>query len=140
MPAHRHPVEVVSPMLDSYLARLTLAGYRPRTISARRCVLKAFARSILPRELAEATRGDAEAFLSGSLRPESRRCYRAHLRAFFMWAAEEELIPADPTVRIPRSVSPVGLRARSARVTSTGHSRPVTPGCAAGCFSRRWLV
>jgi integrase len=101
MPAHRHPVEVVSPMLDSYLARLTLAAYRPRTITARRCCLAAFARSIQPRDLLEATRTDLEAYLSRPLRPETRRCYRAHLRAFYGWLADEELIAKDPTLRIP---------------------------------------
>jgi integrase/recombinase XerC len=102
MPAHRHAVQITSPLIESHLASLVLAGYSPRTLEARQHCLKAFARTIAPRDLAEATRADCETFLtSRPLKPESRRAYRSHLRGLYGWAYEEELIPANPMLRVP---------------------------------------
>lgn len=105
-------------MISAYLSRLTLAGYRPRTINARQTCLLAVEESVLPRPLLEATRYDLEAFLARPLAPESRRAYRSHLRGYYLWAIEEGLIRDDPTLRlppiripraIPRPVSPDDL-------------------------------
>jgi hypothetical protein len=46
MGAHKHPPAIVSAALDAYMARLTLAGYRPRTLQARRGCLAMSARTI----------------------------------------------------------------------------------------------
>jgi site-specific recombinase XerD len=79
-----------------------LTGVRPSTLRAKLYVLTAFARQLAPRDLADATRADAETFLtSRPLKPESRRAYRSALRGLYAWAADEGLIPADPTARIP---------------------------------------
>ena len=102
MPAHRHSVQVVSPLLDSYRARLVLSGVTTATLVAKMICLTAFARTIAPRDLAEATRSDCETFLtSRPLKPESRRAYRSHLRGFFAWAWEEGMVAEDVTARIP---------------------------------------
>lgn len=101
-------------LINSYVARLTLAGYRPRTISARRNCLQAFSRQLGTTPMLDATRHQIEAYLARPLAPESRRAYRAHLRAFYIWAVEEGLITDDPTaklpaIRVPRAVPrPVG--------------------------------
>lgn len=90
-----------TPLISSHLARLTLAGFRPRTIESRQQVLEAFARTLEPRQPTDATRLDCEAWLSRPLAPESRRAYRSHLRAFYAWCVEEGFLSADPTDRIP---------------------------------------
>lgn len=117
-------------LIDSYCARLTLAGYRPRTITARRDCLTAFQRHAqVPIEAA--TRQHVETYLARPLAPESRRAYRSHLRSFFAWCLEEGLTTTDPTdrvppIRVPRAVPrPVGdddlsmaLARADARMTS----------------------
>jgi integrase/recombinase XerC len=102
MPAHRHPVEVVSPLLDSYRARLVLSGVTPATLNTKMTTLHAFARTMAPRGLEDATRADCETFLtSRPLAPESRRAYRSTLRGLYTWAWEEGLVAEDVTARIP---------------------------------------
>lgn len=99
----------MSALLESYRGRLVLAGVRPTTLRAKMYVLTAFAASIAPRELVDATRADCETFLTNRpLKPESRRAYRSALRGLYMWAADEELIPVDPTARIPTVRVPRG--------------------------------
>jgi integrase len=88
-------------MLDAHLNRLTLASYRPATILSRRKCLTAFEHSLNGRSLTEATRADVEAFLARNLAPESRRCYRNHLRSLYSWAVEEGYMSTDPTEKIP---------------------------------------
>jgi len=104
----------LSPVIDSYLARLTLAGYRPRTIGARRDCLRAFVRHLGVMPIEAAARVHVESYLARPLAPESRRAYRSHLKSFYAWALEEGLVAADPTeripaIRVPRAVPrPVG--------------------------------
>lgn len=88
-------------LIDSHLNRLVLASYRPSTLTSRRKCLMAFQHSLNGRPLTEATRLDVEAFLARNLAPESRRCYRNHLRAFYHWALDEGFITVDPTDKIP---------------------------------------
>lgn len=101
-------------LIASYLARLTLAGYRPRTIGARKGCLEQFARHLGTVPIGDATRQHVEAYLARPLAPESRRAYRSHLRSFYQWATEEGLITDDPTdrlpsIRVPRAVPrPIG--------------------------------
>lgn len=99
-----HHVTTGVPLLslpDAYIARLTLAGYRPRTIKARRDTLHAFARWLEPMTLHQATRSHVEAWLARPLAPESRRAYRSALRSFYRWAVDEGHLAADPTERVP---------------------------------------
>jgi integrase len=102
--------QILSPLLESYRARLVLSGVRPSTLKVKMYSLTAFAQSIAPRDLANATRADAETFLtSRPLKPETRRAYRSHLRGFYRWAFEEGLIGEDPTARIPAIRVPKGV-------------------------------
>jgi integrase len=87
--------------VTSYCNRLRLAGLRPKTVREREQVLSAFAATLEPRQLTDASRLDVEAYLSRPLAPESRRTYRSHLRAFYRWCVEEGLLHDDPTARIP---------------------------------------
>jgi site-specific recombinase XerD len=96
-------------LIEAYLVHLTLANYRPTTLLARGTCLRAFHRTLDGRDLTQATRIDAEAYMSRTLRPESRRAYKGHLRAFYRWALDEEYVTADPTaklapVRVPKAV------------------------------------
>lgn len=88
-------------IIDSYSARMVLAGYRPATLRARRYTVEAFARHLAPHQLDEASRHHVETFLARPLAPESRRAYRSHLRAFYRWALDEGLVSEDPTARLP---------------------------------------
>jgi integrase len=87
--------------LTAYLSRLGMAGFRPRTVASRRDCLEAFARFVAPKDLLHATRLDVESYLGRPLKQESRRAYLGHLRAFYRWAVDEELLTVDPTARIP---------------------------------------
>lgn len=88
--------------LAGFLAHMSLAGLRPRTVAARARTLRTFADTIAPRGLLLATRADASAFIGRpGLAAESRRAYRSHLRAFYAWCVDEELVEVDPMTRIP---------------------------------------
>jgi len=98
-------------LINAYLNRLRLAGYRPSTITARQTCLRAYERTLAAHQVtvASATRLHVEAFLARDLAPESRRAYAGHLRGLYRWAVEEGHIHSDPTdrlpsVRIPRAV------------------------------------
>jgi integrase len=88
-------------MLEQYRNHLTLAGYRPNTVKDRIRCLRAFSEHLAPRTLSEAHRADVEAYLARPLSAESRRCYRSHLRAFYVWAVDEKLLSEDPTAKVP---------------------------------------
>jgi integrase/recombinase XerC len=88
-------------LITAYCNSLTLAGYRPTTISARRSCLESFERSVVPHHLRDATRLHVEAYLSRPLAPESRRAYRSHLKAFYAWGVEQGYITSDPTEKVP---------------------------------------
>lgn len=87
-------------MISDYMAHLTLAGYRPRTLKSRQEVLHAFAAFIHPVSLRSATRRHVERFLSRDLSASSRSTYLNHLRGFYCYAVEEELISENPTAKI----------------------------------------
>lgn len=90
-----------SHLIEAYLAFLTLTGYREGTLRTRRSVLRQLDAYLAPRMIAEATRHDLQAFLARPLAAESRRSYRSHLRSFYAWLAEEGLISADPSLKLP---------------------------------------
>lgn len=88
-------------MIDHHIASVTLTGLRPETLRARRKVLTYFHQSLNGRSLTHATRADVEMYLSRPLAPESRRSYLSHLRAYYRWAIDLELVALDPTAKIP---------------------------------------
>lgn len=88
-------------LITAYCNWMTLAGYRPSTITARRCCLLAFEQSAAPHHLHDVGRRQVEAYLSRPLSPESRRAYRSHLKAFYSWAIDQEYLRDDPTAKVP---------------------------------------
>lgn len=88
-------------VLAAHVAHVRMAGLRPKTVDARVMTLKAFADTIAPRGLLEATRLDLEAFIGRpGLMPNSRSTDRTHLRSFYQWAVDEDLMQADPSARV----------------------------------------
>ncbi len=87
-------------MLSDHAAHLTLAGYRPRTIRARREVIRQFEAFIHPLSLRSATRRHVEQFLSRPLSASSRHTYLGHLRGLYRWALEEGHVKDDPTAKV----------------------------------------
>lgn len=95
--------------ITSYLAYLTLAGYRPRTIGERARCLRHLARFLDPTPIDAATRHQLQAYLARPLKPESRRAYRSHIASFYGWLSDEALIAANPaeklpTIRVPQAM------------------------------------
>jgi site-specific recombinase XerD len=88
-------------LIDQHLAYLTFRNRTQATIRERRTVLVAFHRALSGRPLTEATKPDIMGWLSRPLAPESRRAYLSHLRGFYAWALDEELVAADPTMKVP---------------------------------------
>lgn len=86
--------------LNTYLARLTLAGYRPATVEARGRCLRAFAATV--DDITTASREDCETYLARPLALASRRAYADHLRSFYRYLCDEGLREDDPTERLPR--------------------------------------
>jgi len=85
-------------------------GLRPTSINTRDGILRRFADWLAPTPIVAAARANVEAWLDSlRIEPISRRAYLSHLRAFYQWAVEEELAPADPTARIRRPKEHQGL-------------------------------
>lgn len=107
-----HPLDgrgvVLSIHVHAHLARLRLAGYSERTVSNRAKVLYAFQREIRT-DVLLASRYEVEGYLGRALAPASRAVYRAHLAGFYRWALEEQLIEADPMLRVPHVRVPRAL-------------------------------
>lgn len=95
-------------LITAYCNWLTLAGFRPATITARRDCLRSFERSVAPHQFRDVGRLEVEAFLSRPLAPESRRAYRSHLRGFYRWAVAQEYLTVDPTEKVPAIRVPKG--------------------------------
>jgi integrase/recombinase XerC len=121
-------------LITAYCNWLTLSGYRPATITARRSCLESFERSVAPHQLADATRLHVEAFLSRPLAPESRRAYRAHLRGLYGWAAEQGYVTSDPTEKVPSIRVPKALPRPLARGDLSTALEAATPRM------RAWLL
>lgn len=72
-------------------------------------MLRHFTEHLRPRSILEATRADVELFLARPLKPRTRKAYLAHLRGFYRWASDMQLLTDDPTgklrgVRVPAGV------------------------------------
>jgi integrase/recombinase XerC len=75
-------------------------------VSARAACLHRFERATGV-SLLEASRDDVESFIEACDAPATKRVYLAHLRAFYHWALDEEILTTDPTRRV---VAPVVKR------------------------------
>ncbi len=137
-----------SVMLLDHLAHATLTGNSPRTVRSRRFVLNHFIRAS-GTPLEHATRRDVERFLSRPLSPASRKTYLDHLRAFYRWALDQELLEHDPTAKVGTIRGPRRLSAGNPRARSASSPAPLAPsptpssnwpwkaprrGCGRGCY------
>lgn len=87
-------------VIDTHLHWLTFKGRSPRTVDARGAVLRRMEEAQGP--ILGLNEGDLLEWLSRpGLQAESRRAYRSHVRGFYEWALERELIPEDPAAKIP---------------------------------------
>lgn len=84
-------------------------GNMPSTIEKRDASLRSFAQWLDPRGLLEATRQDIETFIDKhrardgrQISSRTRYSWIATFHAFYLFATNEELIDADPTVKIIR--------------------------------------
>lgn len=96
-------------VVEQHIASVTIGGLRPRTIECRGRILRSFQRQLEPGSLLDATRGDVEAYLSGSLALRSRVTYLTHLRCFYRWALDMDLTQNDPTAKIRLPRVPMGV-------------------------------
>lgn len=95
--------------LAAYAVHQRRCNLSTETIRRRRVVLRAFA-DWLGRDLLGATREDIEDWLDLRPRaPQTRRAYVNDLRAFYRWATAEELVAADPSLRVVRPRLPRGV-------------------------------
>lgn len=86
-------------LVTTHARHLRAAGRRPRTIESRVTCLHRFER-LSGKALRDATRDDVEAFIEAQRAPATKRVYLAHLRSFYRWAVDEDLIEHDPTRKV----------------------------------------
>lgn len=93
-------------LIRAHTRHMKALGRRPRTIEARIALLKR-AEAACGKPLAELTRDDIEDYVDAQNAAATKRVYLVHLRAFYKWAVDEELLPVDPTRKV---VGPVVKR------------------------------
>lgn len=95
-------------VLKSHVRYLTRLGRRPRTIIARRDAIKRF-QKWKGTGLLETTRDEIETYLDTTKKPATHRVYLAHIRGFFRWCVDEEILAKDPTRRVVGPNQPRGV-------------------------------
>jgi site-specific recombinase XerC len=111
-------------LLDQHLTDIRRANARPRTVKARRDVLRKVEREAGP--LPGLSRDDINAWLDQYPSPSTRATYLGHLRSLFRWALENDRLDRDPTAgirtpkvprRLPRPIGECELRDAIATAT-----------------------
>jgi integrase/recombinase XerD len=111
-------------LLDQHLTDIRRANARPRTIKARRDVLRKVEREAGPLHLL--TRDDINRWLDRYPSASTRATYLGHLRSLFRWALENDHLDRDPTAgirtpkvprRLPRPIGECELRDAIATAT-----------------------
>lgn len=94
--------------LKSHLRYLQRLGRRPRTITARADAIRRFQRwCAVP--LFDATREQIEEYLDTTKAQATHRVYLAHIRGFYRWCVDEEMLTKDPTRRVVGPNQPKGV-------------------------------
>lgn len=116
----------------AHVAHMNLRGLAEQTVHHRRTVLAALTRLV---DAADMTHQDIADFLAGKPGAKTRAVYRTHIVTFYRWAYAEELLPGDPSKRIP----PIK--------TQRGVPRPISEpdfvtafARARSCQMRLWLL
>ncbi len=120
-------------LLRQHLRYLQRLGRRPRTLTARQDSIRRFQRWCgVP--LAQITREAIEEYLDTTKAQATHRVYLAHIRGFYRWCVDEELLPKDPTRRVVGPNQPKGV------------PRPISEGdlaralAAAPAMERAWMM
>jgi integrase len=110
--------------IEQHLSDIARQNARPRTIKSRREILLKVEREA--GDLAELGRDDLNAWLDRYPRASTRATYLGHLRSFYRWACENDVLERDPTSgirtpkvprRLPRPISEAELRDALATAT-----------------------
>lgn len=95
-------------LVDLHVAHLQAGGKSPRTVEARRSVLRLLDRH-LPFGLAFAATEQIEAWLATRRSPWTLNVYAYHVVGFYRWAAAAGLLDGDPTATIAMPPHPRAL-------------------------------
>jgi integrase len=87
---------------EQHLTALRRQNARPRTIKSRSEILSKIEREA--GDLAELSRDDLNAWLDRYMSASTRATYLGHLRSFYRWACENDVLDRDPTsgIRTPK--------------------------------------
>jgi len=104
-----HMSEPETTLLDHFTAYQRGRGFSTATIKRRTNTLRAFAKSLAPSELSDATADDISEFLLRYPSPRTRHAYRSDIATFYKWATRRKLVPADPCelidpIKVPKSL------------------------------------
>lgn len=97
--------------IKKHLSFLRRINYRKRSIDARRTALERYKRWLNIEQFLwdQTSRADIEKYLSlKELAPSTLAHEIAHIRGFYSWAVEIELISENPTLKIQRPKVPIG--------------------------------
>jgi len=97
-PGGLHTV-TIDEMIDAHCRYLAARGRRARTIGSRRDALRRV-QKVTGRSLADLTREELQTYIDGLLEPATKRVYLAHIRGFYLWAVDEEVLGVDITRRV----------------------------------------
>jgi integrase/recombinase XerD len=121
-------VSMTTGAIDQHLTEITRQNARPRTIKARANVLRKVEREAGPLHLLG--RDDINAWLDRYASASTRATYLGHLRSYFRWACENDVLDRDPTSgiktpkvprRLPRPIGEADLA--DALSSATPHVR-----------------
>lgn len=96
-------------LIDAYCAHLARLNRRPGTIYQQRRTLARLQEMLGPLPILEATVEHLRAFTGRGLGDEAMYQEVSRLSSFYRWAVREELLVADPTVRLERPSRKPGL-------------------------------
>ena len=115
--------------IPEYLEHLQASGASQATIRARRNVLHDL-NDNLPRGLARASTGELAGWLAHRGKTKATKAtYRYHIRSYYRWATENNLLDGDPSLRLSRVRVPTLLpRPISDDEMATILALPLAPG------------
>lgn len=99
-------MQLSDPIIEAHLAHLVRLNRRPGTIYQRRRTLTRLADFVAPAGVLEATLDQLRAYTDRGLGDEALYGEVTRLTQFFRWAAREQLIDVDPTMRLERPTRP----------------------------------
>lgn len=120
--------------IKAHLRYCKRKGLRPRTITARHDALIRL-REWASAPLLDLTREQVEDYLDTQEHDKTRAVYLSHIRSFYRWAFDEEIIDRDPTRKVVGPKVPKGL---PRPISETDLARALTT--ATDPLVRAWLM